>query len=154
MSYDRVLPKPVALLYDSPQVSLSRPTSNLLEHKIMNDDIVMAEHRPEPVPTSSYRYSESLPKVNLLSLHRSRVGGNQAPPSPPTPLKAPRPTTALTSKCIPYRNQSSVSERSSSSSPVKSAAPTSSVDSATQFCLCQPDPKIPRPRNGMFIFQE
>ncbi|CEL11741.1 hypothetical protein ASPCAL14838 [Aspergillus calidoustus] len=124
MSYDRVLPKPVAQHYDSPQVSLSRPTSNLLEHKIMNDDIVMAEHRPEPVPTPSYRYAESLPKVNLLSLHRSRVGGNQASPSPPTPLEAPRPATALSSKTVLYRDQSSVSERSSSSSPVKSAAPT------------------------------
>ncbi|CEL05326.1 hypothetical protein ASPCAL06444 [Aspergillus calidoustus] len=154
MSYDRVLPKPVALHYDSPQVSLSRPTSNLLEHKIMNDDIVMAEHRPEPVPTPSYRYSENLPKVNLLSLHRSRVGGNQAPPSLPAPLKAPRPTAALTSKSIPYRDQSSVSERSSSSSPVKSAAPTGSVDAATQFCLCQPDPKIPRPRNAFILYRQ
>ncbi|KAL3464088.1 hypothetical protein BJX64DRAFT_103220 [Aspergillus heterothallicus] len=154
MSYDRVLPKPAALHYDSPQGSLPRPSSNLLEHKIMNDDIAMAEHRPEPVPTPTYRYSETLPKVNLLSLHRSRVGGNQAPPSPPTPLEAPKPTTTLTSKVIPYRDQSSVSERSSSSSPVKSAAPTGPRDSATQFCLCQPDPKIPRPRNAFILYRQ
>jgi HMG box factor len=25
-----------------------------------------------------------------------------------------------------------------------------SVESISQICLCQPDPKIPRPRNGMF----
>jgi HMG box factor len=148
MSYDRVLTKPVALHCDSTQVSLSRPTSNLLEHKLGNDDIVIAKHLPEPVPASSYRYSESLPEFNLLSCNWARVGGIQARSSPPTPLET------LTSMIIPYRDQSSVSERSSSSSPVKSAAPTSSVDSVTQFCLCQPEPKIPRPRNGMFFFQE
>ncbi|KAL2782804.1 high mobility group box domain-containing protein [Aspergillus keveii] len=64
------------------------------------------------------------------------------------------PTTALTSKFIPYRDQSSVSERSSSSSPVKSPAPTGSVDSATQFCLCQPEPKIPRPRNAFILYRQ
>ncbi|KAL2857907.1 hypothetical protein BJY01DRAFT_241986 [Aspergillus pseudoustus] len=121
----------------------------------MNEDVAMAEHRPEPVPTPSYRYSKSLPKVNLLSLHRSRVGESQAPPSPSTPFEAPKPTTALTSKAIPYRDQSSVSERSSSSSPVKSAAPTGSRDSVTQpFCLCQPDPKIPRPRNAFILYRQ
>ncbi|KAL2821935.1 hypothetical protein BJX63DRAFT_427298 [Aspergillus granulosus] len=114
----------------------------------------MAEHRPEPVPTPSYHYSESLPKVNLLSLHRSKVGGIQAPPSPPTPLEAPRPTTALPSKTTQYRDQPSVSERSSSSSPVKSAAPTGPRGTVTQFCLCQPDPKIPRPRNAFILYRQ
>lgn len=148
MSYDRVLPKPPALHYDSPQASLSRPTtSNLLEHKIMNDGITMSDHRMDKTP--SYRYSESLPQVNLLSLHRSRVGMDKNPTSPSasSTLEASKPAPGLPTKSLPMRDQSSISERSSSSSPVKSAAP-GPRESVTQFCLCQPDPKIPRPRNG------
>jgi hypothetical protein len=80
MSYDRVLPKPPALHYDSPQASLSRPTSNLLEHKIMSDAITMSDNRMDKAP--SYRYSESLPQVNLLSLHRSRLSADKTPTSP------------------------------------------------------------------------
>ena len=29
---------------------------------------------------------------------------------------------------------------------------TTSADSASQVCLCQPDPKVPRPRNGQSSF--
>ncbi|KAL2835191.1 HMG box protein [Aspergillus cavernicola] len=153
MSYDRVLPKPVALHHDSPQVSLSRPTtSNLLEHKIMNDGIAMANHRMEDAPT--YRYSDAGHKVNLSSVHRARMSVNKNPSSLAAPLEAPKPMTALSTKNIPYRERSSVSERSSSSSPVKSTGPPGHRESATQFCLCQPDPKIPRPRNAFILYRQ
>lgn len=153
MSYDRVLPKPPALHYDSPQASLSRPTSNLLEHKIMNDGITMSDHQMDKA--TSYRYSESLPQVNLLSLHRSRLSAEKTPTSPSasSTLESSKPTSGLPTKSLPMRDQSSISERSSSSSPVKPAAP-GPRESVTQFCLCQPDPKIPRPRNGKPIGQE
>lgn len=153
MSYDRVLPKPPALHYDSPQASLSRPTSNLLEHKIMNDGITMSDHQMDKA--TSYRYSESLPQVNLLSLHRSRLSAEKTPTSPSasSTLESSKPTSGLPTKSLPMRDQSSISERSSSSSPVKPAAP-GPRESVTQFCLCQPDPKIPRPRNGKPIEQE
>ncbi|KAL2862863.1 putative HMG box transcriptional regulator [Aspergillus lucknowensis] len=110
----------------------------------------MTDHRMEGAP--SYRYSESLHQVNLSSLHRTRAGVNNAPSSS-APLDAPKTATALTSKTIPYREPSSVSERSSSSSPVKSNAP-GPRDSVTQFCLCQPDPKIPRPRNAFILYRQ
>jgi HMG box factor len=50
----------------------------------------------------------------------------------------------LTTKELPMRERS---ERSSSSS-ASSNSPIKSKEGAMQFCLCQPDPKIPRPRNG------
>ncbi|KAL4803630.1 hypothetical protein BDV18DRAFT_162649 [Aspergillus unguis] len=103
-----------------------------------------------------YRYSESLPKVDLLSLHRARVGvdSNNTPSSPSVPsLEASKHPTIISSKTIPMRDRSSTSERSSSGSPVKSAAPTPS-EPVTQFCLCQPDPKIPRPRNAFILFRQ
>lgn len=141
-----MLPKPVALHHDSSPVSLSRPTSSLLEHKIMNND-TMTDHRMDNAPPK--RYSESLPKVDLLSLHRARAGVDSKTPSSTstTPLEGPRTASALPTKTISMRERSSMSERSSSGSPVTSAAP-GPRDSVTQFCLCQPDRKIPRPRNG------
>ncbi|KAL4891935.1 hypothetical protein BDV59DRAFT_61158 [Aspergillus ambiguus] len=143
MSYDRVLPKPLALHYDSPQVSLPRPTSNLLEHKIMNDDISrmsLVDHHVEP--------ADGLPQVHLSSLNRAKFALNNISN---TPVNLAKPCASLTTKSIPLRDRSSTSERSSSSSPVKSAAPRESV---TQFCLCQPDPKIPRPRNAFILYRQ
>ncbi|KAL4887053.1 hypothetical protein BJY04DRAFT_177158 [Aspergillus karnatakaensis] len=149
MSYDRVLPKPIALHHDSTQVSMSRPTSNLLEHKIMHDDHNMADHRDN---APSYRYSESIPRVNLPSMHRARVVVNSKnhPASPSTTLESPIPTSAMSTKTMALRERSSHSDRSSSTSPVKSAAQGSN----TQFCLCQPDPKIPRPRNAFILYRQ
>lgn len=142
MSYDRVLPKPAALHYDSPQATLTRPTSNLLEHKIMNDEasqVSAMDHHVESIPVgASCRYpTDGLPQVHLSSINRAKIALNKFTSS--TPFEPPKPKT------IPFRERASASERSSSSSPVKSTAPRESV---TQFCLCQPDPKIPRPRNG------
>ncbi|KKK19460.1 hypothetical protein ARAM_004135 [Aspergillus rambellii] len=150
MSYDRVLPKPPALHYDSSQVSLSRPTSNLLEHKIMNDDIAMVDRGDVTAP--SYRYSDGLPQVHLSSLNRTKIALNKVTATA-APVDASKSAAALTTKSLPLRERGSVSERSSSSSPVKSA-PSGPRESVTQFCLCQPDPKIPRPRNAFILYRQ
>ncbi|KAL4941224.1 hypothetical protein BDV06DRAFT_223309 [Aspergillus oleicola] len=105
----------------------------------------MADHRPEKA--TSYRYSESLPKVNLLSLHRSRVD----PSSSPSTLDVATPSSTHS---IPMRERPSVNERSPSSSPDNSAPAPGPRDSVTQFCLCQPDPKIPRPRNAFILYRQ
>jgi HMG box factor len=121
MSYDRVLPKPVALRYESVQVT-PRP-SNLLDHKIMNDlPNSMHEGRYDPRPVSQSHVTLNMPE--------SKMG------KPVGPM--------LTTKGLPMRERS---ERSSSSS-ASSNSPIKSKDSPVQFCLCQPEPKVPRPRNG------
>ncbi|KAL5001935.1 hypothetical protein BDV10DRAFT_191911 [Aspergillus recurvatus] len=102
---------------------------------------------------TSYRYSESLPKVDLLSLHRSRVSVDKGPSSPSTALETTMPASALPTKTIPMRERPSVADRSESSSPVKSTA-QGPKESVTQFCLCQPDPKIPRPRNAFILYRQ
>ncbi|KAL6238140.1 hypothetical protein BDW75DRAFT_237643 [Aspergillus navahoensis] len=101
----------------------------------------------------SYRYSESLPKVDILSLHRSRVSVDKDPSSPPTAPETTMPTSALPTKTIPMRQRSSVADQSESPSPVKSTA-QGPRESVTQFCLCQPDPKIPRPRNAFILYRQ
>lgn len=132
MSYDRVLPKPVALRYESAQVT-PRP-SNLLDHKIMND-----------LPNSVTMHTDG------PSIYDARSTVSQAHQH--MSLNVPEPKIGkpigpmLTTKELPLRERS---ERSSSSS-ASSNSPTKSKDGAMQFCLCQPDPKIPRPRNGESI---
>lgn len=163
MSYDRVLPKPAALHYEATQVTLPpRQTSNLLEHKIMNDDfphkMAVLDHpplHPSHASTDGYLNFNPLPQIHhLSSLNRAKMAFNQiASSGGPMP-----PLSTTTTKDMPIRERSSHSDRSSSSSsPVKSSASSSreqhqqqqqQQQPAAQFCLCQPDPKIPRPRNG------
>ena len=167
MSYDRVLPKPAALHYEATQVTLPpRQTSNLLEHKIMNDDfsnkMAILDHPPFHPPhasTDGYLNVHSLPQIHhLSSLNRAKMAFNQIASSggPMDPYKSITPlSTTTTTKDMPIRERSSHSDWSSgSSSPVKSSSSSSREHQqhqhqpAAQFCLCQPDPKIPRPRNG------
>jgi HMG box factor len=44
-------------------------------------------------------------------------------------------------------------DRSASSSGSSSPNKSAKIE-GVQFCLCQPDPKIPRPRNGELILSE
>ncbi|KAL4792145.1 hypothetical protein BDV19DRAFT_392482 [Aspergillus venezuelensis] len=105
----------------------------------------MADHLPHKAP--SYRYSESLPKVNLLSLYRSRVD----PSTSPSTLDVATPSSTHS---IPMRERPSAAERSPSSSPDESVPDPGPRGSVTQFCLCQPDPKIPRPRNAFILYRQ
>ncbi|PKY02629.1 hypothetical protein P168DRAFT_320184 [Aspergillus campestris IBT 28561] len=126
MSYDRVLPKPPAFHYDS-QVTLSRPTSNLLEHKIMNDDLtkmsVMDHRRDTPAVGASCRYvADALPQVHLSSLNRAKIALNKiASTAPIDPQRSTEPGLAPQ---LALRERSSVSERSSSASPTKRESET------------------------------
>ncbi|RHZ43425.1 putative HMG box transcriptional regulator [Aspergillus thermomutatus] len=154
MSYDRVLPKPPALLYDAPQVPLPRRSSNLLDHKIMNDEtttkVSLVDH---PVDSGSCRYTAEVPASGLpqvhLSLNRPKLALGKIASN--SPIQSPKLVAPVPTKDTPVRERSSQSERSFSSSPVKS---TASKESVMQFCLCQPDPKIPRPRNAFILYRQ
>ena len=140
-----------------------RQTSNLLEHKIMNDDfpnkMAVLDHPPFHPPhasTDGYLDANSLPQIHhLSSLNRAKMAFNQVASSggPLDSYKSITPLSTTTTKNMPIRERHSHSDRSSgSSSPVKSSSSSSREQQqhqpAAQFCLCQPDPKIPRPRNG------
>jgi HMG box factor len=144
MSYDRVLPNPVALRYESAQVSLPRP-SNLLDHKIMNDDRKSMARYPDGPVGDSVRYtdvrsngvSQTRQHLSVLNSAKDPLGGSVKPVGP-----------MISTKELPLRDRS---DRSSSSSASSSSPSKSQKEGAMQFCLCQPDPKIPRPRNGESI---
>ena len=112
MSYDRVLPNPVAHRYETAQVP-----SNILDHTL-NDlkSVAMQDYDSRA--------------VHMIS-NPERV----------------KPGPMLSTKELPLRDRS---DRSSSSS-AGSNSPVKAKDCSMQFCLCQPDPKIPRPRNGESI---
>lgn len=137
MSFDRVLPNPAALRYETPQVSLPRP-SNLLDHKIMSE-------APQPVAPSdaAFRYAELRPNGAPPTIPFPRPKGPVGNPEPVPIINGTRPSgPMIETKDLAFRDRSSIS--SGSGSPIKSAF----KDTPEQFCLCQPDPKIPRPRNG------
>lgn len=141
MSFDRVLPIPPALHNDQ-VVMPPRQTSNLLEHKIMN-----VEHPPSSSPPIlGEAYTNSLPQIHLSSINRAKMAYNNVPASM-SPMDPYRNIVPQLSKDLPLRKRSSHSERSSSASPVHLAS-SREQQPVAQFCLCQPDPKIPRPRNG------
>lgn len=109
----------------------------------MNDDASMMAvdqpHRDGGSVGASCKYAADMRPSGVppMALNRAKIALNKIASSAPStePLKLVAP---LLTKDIPIR------DRSSSSSPVKSAA----MKETAQFCLCQPDPKIPRPRNG------
>ncbi|KAI3128944.1 transcriptional regulator family: HMG [Penicillium roqueforti] len=57
----------------------------------------------------------------------------------------------ISTKELPLRERS---DRSSSSSASSTSPIKSHKESALQFCLCQPDPKIPRPRNAFILYRQ
>lgn len=130
-----------------------RQTSNLLEHKIMND---LQHHHPVSSHGEQHAYyPHSLPQLHLSSINRAKMAFNSQIPEPYKPI-VPLSSAAAATKDMPIRERSSHSDRSSSSSPVKSSSSSREQQQqqqpVTQFCLCQPDPKIPRPRNGKTKF--
>ncbi|OQE20699.1 hypothetical protein PENFLA_c016G05866 [Penicillium flavigenum] len=153
MSYDRVLPNPVALRYESAQVTLPRP-SNLLDHKIMNDELpksAMAMRHPVDRPVgASVRYSDTRSAVHQTHQHISLNGPKETHKmSSNGSVKPVGPM--ISTKELPLRDRSDrlSSSSASSTSPIKSHK-----ESAMQFCLCQPDPKIPRPRNAFILYRQ
>lgn len=137
MSWDRVLPAPAGLHYDNAQV---RP-SDLLDHKIMNDS--PKPHDPLVFRPESARYTEiranGVPQMHqhLSPYSQPKSIGLKTDHMDMRGMKTQGPM--ITTKDL---------SRSSSSSGSGSSSPTKSVKERDSFCLCQPDPKVPRPRNG------
>ncbi|KAJ5662769.1 hypothetical protein N7462_011695 [Penicillium macrosclerotiorum] len=159
MSYERVLPNPASLRYESPQVSLPRP-SHLLDHKIMNDvplSYGALPHRPAPGYSHDPRVryadsrSTSVPQTHqqIASYARAKNAlktDSITSPVHPQSASLVKPASHVSNRDIPRRERSS----SGSTSPVKSTK----SEGAVQFCLCQPDPKIPRPRNAFILYRQ
>ena len=103
-------------------------------------------------PIDDAKSSQSLRKSSRINEGRSAPTSNPAeriqkeePPSPA--VASPRNTRKRLSSLV------EVAEREDSGSPVEERPPPSATSAGSpefsgHVCLCQPEPKIPRPRNG------
>ncbi|KAK2768460.1 hypothetical protein FQN54_000315 [Arachnomyces sp. PD_36] len=164
--------------------SQRRPCNTLLEHKIMTDKFTSHVAAEEGDGFTTRRVGGPGSSSNLFmdkAIHSPPLSRSQSHSHPPPPL-ALRPSSnregdPMTSEGIgggsggprvPLtrrrvatlatgigRGDSSREEKSPSLGSPKSAA-SSSKESVgqVQFCLCQPDPKIPRPRNAFILYRQ
>lgn len=135
--WNRVLPKPTALLHDYFNDPFSRRDSSLLQHHVTSDRIsgaVSDDSASRRLTVPSIAYSE-------------------APRSPVRPSVSDSKTSVSTLRidegAIARKRTASLMEDDLPSRDPSPMIEDQAEDSPNQFCLCQPDPKIPRPRNGM-----
>ena len=139
LSWDRVLPAPHALLNGLTNDLLPRRNSSLLQHHLISskDLLDSSKDRRSTVPSISYYLEPRVSPVRPISLRHSQDSSTSGQPAA-VPLTRKRAALLMadelnTRETSPATTQDSISE------------------TANQFCLCQPDPKIPRPRNGMSL---
>jgi hypothetical protein len=138
ISWYRVLPKPTALLHTRFNDPFAQQTSSLSQHHITSD-------KP------SKAVSDTTPgrRITIPSIAYSEIPTS----SPPTHSTARNSTVSIGSA---YTDEDPVTgKRTASLMEDGGQSPDRSLrneESGDQFCLCQPDPKIPRPRNGKCSF--
>jgi len=103
---------------------------------------VAALHNNNAIIKNSRRTSSN---VSTRSLRRASSPSGKSQ-TPLTPEESP-PFRSTRKRDASIVEEEDKGLESNETSPVHTRA--SSGDSAAQVCICQPDPKIPRPRNGM-----
>ncbi|KAL9592730.1 MAG: hypothetical protein Q9179_006429, partial [Wetmoreana sp. 5 TL-2023] len=144
MSYHRILPPPPALTNQDRTGGWVPRRDSLLQNKIM------AENSFKTIANKTR--DKSLTSV-------------QSNPSPTDNRDTSQPSDALVEEDIissKARTRSSATLSNESSNP--SDQPTTTRDSITEentawntpssICLCQPDPKVPRPRNAFILYRQ
>jgi HMG box factor len=138
ISWYRVLPKPVALLHDHFNDPFPRRDSSLLQHHITSDNSFKA------VSDTIAGRRITVPSIAYSEIPRSS-------PQIHSPVR-----NSIVSIGSAYADEGPVTRKRTASlmedglqSPDRSPQ---HEESGNQFCLCQPDPKIPRPRNGTCFF--
>ena len=142
ISWNRILPRPSPLYHDQLEDRFGRRSSSLLQHHLVSIG------EPENL-TGSYKDRRGAIQ-DIPERERSRLNPLYGPfaGSEKTHAISAFPQKFSTSQRVAplMAEESSPRDESSSSNSISAAEPTN------QFCLCQPDPKIPRPRNGKFFF--
>ena len=131
MSYHRVLPRPLPL-----------SNEDLATRWTMGQDSL----RSKSVTTAENHVTGHSPDNSLVSTSKSRFEAAQTPASTfnqehSSPSRAEVPKADGDKHDMP-----AAANRSSASS----TSETWEGDVPGPICLCQPDPKVPRPRNGTF----
>ena len=135
MSFHRVLPRPPALSNRGLTNRWAIGTDSLESAKIMPDERSKGAFlNNDQIPVSSQSEPGSrTSSTQLEEYHSNDVGQDDNPQSDPSGETQ-----------IPHRVRK----------PAPSNIDTWQRDSPSQICLCQPDLKIPRPRNGTSAFRD
>ena len=121
-----------------------RGQDTLLQHRIMTSD-KSCDSLEKPINRRSSQASTSpIDKQHTNSTHLENLEAQQTSPianqsSGRLIRKRNSSPSSIEELGSPERNLLSIST---------SSILTSTTDSPSQICLCQPDPKVPRPRNG------
>jgi HMG box factor len=116
-----------------------------------SDFIVMEEPRKEHslIGLPQYReYPRSPMSTSPVSSRRDslRTAPPTDDPKPPSPTSPP---LRLTRKRASSVDTDSANQSQKEDQTLSGAGTTSTISAGDHVCLCQPEPKIPRPRNGM-----
>lgn len=117
-TWDRTLPNPAALL---PNGAEPRRTSSLLQHHISSNHFTT----PAADETGRHTTVPYIAPLNEIDKTRAQVHGEQS--------------------FTRQRQDSAMSEDSITDISSEGTGPT---ENPPGYCLCVPEPKIPRPRNG------
>ncbi|KAL8807331.1 MAG: hypothetical protein Q9200_004723, partial [Gallowayella weberi] len=137
MSYHRVLPPPPALASQTRTVHWLPKQDTLLQNSIMADSKSNADENMDIVQDRS----APAPANDGPSPHPSDASAEGIPTSP-------KPRT---------RSSATLSDKSSNPSDQRVGSitqDTTAWTSPSSICLCQPDPKVPRPRNAFILFRQ
>ena len=140
LSWDRVLPAPHALLNGTANDQLPGRSSSLLQHHLFpsKDLLKSPKDRRSTVPSIAYQVN---PRTSPISqtIPRALQGSSTSDQPGTGPLTRKRAASLMAEE-----------------SKIRATSPATThrliSETSNQFCLCQPDPKIPRPRNGMSDF--
>ena len=137
MSFHRVLPLLPALSDQALRDRWAIQPDTLVSSKIMPDETLKAAASENKSPTTAPR-SFSSPPEELVQ----RSPGEESLED----YESPKHRTHSLSQAARIGNRPSRGDQSSV--PRKSVVEKWQEDSPSSICLCQPDPKVPRPRNG------
>lgn len=141
MFYHRVLPPPPTVPAHCLAAAQVTRRDTLTVHRTMTAEEPRNAADKDRIATSSNKTSPS------LSPH-----GDNSPQSPELEISEVSTKVASPVHSTRKRSSSHLAERDTSTEqslpPISTAIPRSE-DPLSQVCLCQRDPKVPRPRNGM-----
>ncbi|KAF7511998.1 hypothetical protein GJ744_002711 [Endocarpon pusillum] len=144
LSWDRVLPAPSALLNANAKDLLPTRSSSLLQHHLFSP-----KHLPQPESPRDRR--STVPSIAYQV--NTRIN-----PIPSIPLRAPQDLSASGERAIGSVTRKRAASLMADEPEARETSPATTHDSnpetTNQFCLCQPDPKIPRPRNAFILYRQ
>ena len=138
--WNRTLPHPNTILQNIPAGTFAKRSSSLLQHHLVSRNL------SQEVFSSDVGRRSTVPCISYHERRSSGLDGGQTfmvdSSSQKSALLPSAPLDTLTrKKDASHMAKESVSRPESPSNVIAG-------EGAKEFCLCQPDPKIPRPRNG------